>query len=44
MPESGVRIMASPSEDGSTINDEITCADQSRLKSLPYGEHEECLM
>jgi hypothetical protein len=44
VPEGGIRVTASPSQNGSTVNDEITCPNESRSNSLLNGEHEERLV
>ena len=44
VPEGRVRITTSPGQDGSTINDEITCPNESSSESLQNGEHEERLV
>ncbi len=41
MAVSGIRITASPSQNGSTVNDEITGPNQSGSESVHNGEHEE---
>jgi hypothetical protein len=41
MPEGGVRVTTSPSEDRCTVNDEITCPNESRSESVYNGENEE---
>jgi hypothetical protein len=38
--EGRIRIKASPSQERSAVNDEITSSDQSRLKGLQHGEDE----
>src|SRR2546423_10602538 len=41
VPEGRVRITTSPSQDGSTINDEITCPNEPSSESLQNRENEE---
>ena len=36
-----IRIGAAPRQDGGTINDQITGADQPRAQGAPHGQHEE---
>ena len=44
VPKRSIGIMASPGEDGSTVNDEVTGSDESRVKSLQHCEHKERLI
>jgi hypothetical protein len=44
MTESGIRIMASPSQDGCTINDEITSPNESRSDGVENREHKKRLI
>src|SRR5437016_307594 len=44
VPEGGIRITASPGEDGSAVNDEITGPNESRSQSMHHGQHKERLM
>ena len=44
VPKGGIRVPASPGQDGSTINDEITRPDESLLDGLENGQHEERLV
>jgi len=41
VPEGGIRVTVSPSQDGGTVNDEITGSDESSSESLHNSEHEE---
>jgi len=41
VPEGGIRVTASPREDGGTVNDEITGSDESSSDGLQNSEHEE---
>ena len=44
VPEGGIRVTASPSEDGGTVNDEITGSNESRSDGMQNGEHKERLV
>src|SRR5581483_7140535 len=44
MPEGRIWIAPSPSQDGSTVNDEITGSDEPMADRLPHDEHKERLM
>jgi hypothetical protein len=44
MPEGGIRITASPSQDGSTVNDEVTSSDESSSDGLQNNENKKGLM
>src|SRR5258708_7095843 len=44
MTEGGVRITASPSQNGSTVNDEITSPNEPSSHGLHNREHEERLV
>jgi hypothetical protein len=41
VPEGGIRVTAPPSEDGGTVNDEITGSDESSSDGLQNSKHEE---
>ena len=40
----GVRVATSPSQNGSTVNDEITGSDESSAQSLQNNQYKEGLM
>jgi hypothetical protein len=42
--EGGIRVTASPCQDGSTVNDEITSPNESSSDGMENGEHEEGLV
>src|SRR5437764_6932285 len=44
MAKGGIGITASPGQDRSAVNDEITCPDEPRSQSIDNGEHEEGFM
>jgi hypothetical protein len=44
MPEGGIRVTASPGQDGSTVNNEITGSNESSPDGLSNGEYEEGLV
>jgi hypothetical protein len=44
VPEGCIRIVASPSQDGSTVNDEITSSDESPSQSLQDDKHKKRLV
>jgi hypothetical protein len=44
MPISCIRVTASPGQDRSTINDEITSPDESAADGLQNDEHKKGLM
>ena len=44
VPEGRIGITASPGQDGSTVNDEITGSDESSSDGLQNGQHEERLV
>jgi hypothetical protein len=41
MPEGGIRVTASPSQDRSTVNDEIAGSDESRADGLQNSKHKQ---
>jgi hypothetical protein len=41
MPEGGIRIAASPSQERSTVNDEIAGSDESRSECLHNSKHKQ---
>jgi len=41
VPEGRIRIAASPSQDGSTVNDEVTGPNESFSDGIHNGEKEE---
>jgi hypothetical protein len=44
MPVGSIRVTASPSQDGSTVNDEIPGSDEPSSESLQNKEHKQGLM
>jgi hypothetical protein len=44
VPIGGIRITTSPSQNGSTVNDEITGPDEPSSQSLQNDQHKERLM
>jgi hypothetical protein len=44
VPKSSIRILASPGEDGSAVNDKITGSNESGSQSVQNRENEERLM
>jgi hypothetical protein len=44
VPKGRIGIAASPSQDGSTVNDEITGSNEPSSEGLQNGQHEERLM
>jgi hypothetical protein len=44
VPKGGIRITASPSQDGSAVNDEITSPDESSSDGLQNGQNEKRLV
>src|SRR5260221_13569315 len=44
MAKGGIGITASPGQDGSAINDEITNSDESRLDCMQDSQHKERLI
>ena len=44
VPEGGIRITASPGENGSAVNDEIASSDESSSESLQNDQHKKGLM
>src|SRR5258708_28350176 len=44
MAKGGIGITASPGQDGSAINDEITSSDESRLDCMQDSQHKERLI
>ncbi len=44
VPEGSIGISVSPSEDGSTVNDEITGTDETSPESLHNGQHKQGFM
>jgi hypothetical protein len=41
MAKGSIGITASPGQDGSAVNDEITCPDEPTSQSIDHGENEE---
>jgi hypothetical protein len=44
VPKGRIGVAASPSQDGSTVNDEITGSDEPSSDGLQNGQHEERLV
>jgi hypothetical protein len=44
VPIGGVRVATSPSQNGSTVNDQITGSDESPSQSLQNNQHKQGLM
>jgi hypothetical protein len=44
MPVGSVRITSSPSQDGSTVNDEVSSSDESSAQGSQNNQHKEGLM